>query len=127
MATPIESVVRTAQTPEQAKVFVAMLMAEGIPARTDGESLADEFATSRRLMNLLGTKVMVPTQSLERAREILQPPAVDPEELARQALAEAPVAVVPDTLPTTRQGPPRWRYWILLLLPLVTGVLLALY
>jgi hypothetical protein len=87
MTTPIETVVRVAATPAQAKIFVAMLQAEGIPARTDGDSLVDEFAASRRLMNLLGTKVFVPTASLARAQEILAPVAVDPAELEREAMA----------------------------------------
>jgi hypothetical protein len=84
---PIESVVRVATTPAQAKIFVAMLEAEGIPARTDGDTLTDEFAASRRLMNLIGTKVFVPTASLARAQEILRPVAVDAAELEREALA----------------------------------------
>lgn len=87
MSEPIETCVRTANTPAQAKIFVAMLQAEGIPARVEGESLTDEFATSRRMMNLTGTKVMVPTKSIERAREILEPMQVDPEALEREALA----------------------------------------
>jgi hypothetical protein len=87
---PIESVAAVAATAAQAKVFVALLAAEGIPAHTDGDSLTDEFAASRRLMNLMGTKVLVPTPSLERAREILQPSDVDAEELTRQALAAGP-------------------------------------
>ncbi len=90
MSKPIETVVRVASTPSQAQIFVAMLQAEGIPARIEGDSLTDEFAASRRLMNLIGTKVMVPTSSLERAREILQPTQVDPAELEREALAADP-------------------------------------
>lgn len=90
MNEPIESVVRVASTPSEAKIFVAMLRAEGIPARTDGDSLVDEFAASQRLMNLIGTKVIVPTRSLARAREILQPEPVDPVELERAALAASP-------------------------------------
>ncbi|MBL8738825.1 MAG: hypothetical protein JNL12_20515 [Planctomycetes bacterium] len=90
MSEPIESVARVASTPSEAKIFVAMLRAEGIPARTDGDSLVDEFAASQRLMNLVGTKVIVPTSSLARAREILQPEPVDPVELERAALAASP-------------------------------------
>lgn len=90
MSQPIESVARIARTPSEAKIFVAMLQAQGIPARVDGDSLADEFAASQRLMNLSGTKVMVPTSSLERAREILQPEPIDPDELERAALAGSP-------------------------------------
>lgn len=88
MSHPIESVARVAATPGQAKVFVALLQAAGIPARVEGDSLADEFAASRRLMNLLGTKVMVPTASLAEARALLEPVAIDEEDLSRQALAE---------------------------------------
>jgi hypothetical protein len=90
MSQPIESLARVASTPAQAKIFVAMLAAEGIPARVDGDSLVDEFAASQRLMNLVGTRVMVPTSALQRAQELLQPLQVDPHELVRQALAEAP-------------------------------------
>jgi len=124
VTTPIESVARIAQTPAQAKVFVAMLMAEGIPARVEGDSLADEYAASRRLLNLMGTRVMVPTQSLDRAREILQPVAIDPEELERQALAEAPTDLTAPccALAIGAAGRTRWPW--LLLLP-VLG--LALY
>ena len=34
-------------TPDQAKIYVAMLEAEGIPAFVDGNSSADEFAMSK--------------------------------------------------------------------------------
>jgi hypothetical protein len=129
VSTPIEAVVRTANTPAQAKVYVAMLMAEGIPARIDGDSLTDEFAASRRLMNLMGTNVMVPTQSLARAREILQPVAIDPAELERQALAEAPQTFVPPTAATATasggEANRSWTWWALLLLPMLAALLLA--
>lgn len=89
MSQPIESVARVASTPAQAKVFVSMLQAEGIPARVEGDSLVDEFAASQRLMNLVGTRVMVPTSALQRAQEILQPMQVDPDKLDRAAAVGA--------------------------------------
>jgi len=87
MTTPIATVVRIAATPAEAKVLAARLQAEGIPAHVDGDSLSDEVAVSRRLMNLNGTRVMVPTASLERAREILASEVCDAAELEQQALA----------------------------------------
>jgi hypothetical protein len=87
MSQPIASVVHTARSPEEAKLLAARLQAEGIPATVEGDGLVDEFAMSRRLMNLLAVRVMVPTSSLERAREILGPVEVDDDELERQALA----------------------------------------
>lgn len=96
MTQPLATVARVASTPEQAKVFVALLQSEGIPAYVDGDSLTDEFAMSRRLMNLTSVRVMVPTASLERAREILTTGAIDEEELEQQALASAaPEAATP--------------------------------
>lgn len=71
MSQPLASVVRVAKSPAEAQLFVAMLESAGIPAYVEGESLADEFAMSRKLMNLGGTSVMVPTSSLARAREVL--------------------------------------------------------
>lgn len=99
MTTPIESVLCTAATPAQAKIYVAVLQAAGIPARIEGESLADEFAASQRLMGLLGSRVFVPTSSLERARELLQPNAVSPEDLTQQAMAAPPVEQPPTHSP----------------------------
>lgn len=87
MTDPIASVVRTANTPSQAKVWAALLQAEGIPARVDGDVLADEIAVSMRVMNRSGVKVLVPTSSLARANEILDAAHVDEAELERQALA----------------------------------------
>ena len=87
-STPV--VVRTAATPAQAKVFVALLQAEGIPAHIDGDSLVDEFIMSRRLMNLTGVRVLVPADAAARAHEILRTTAVDEDELTQQALAEEP-------------------------------------
>lgn len=112
MTDPIASVVRVAATPEQAKIFVAMLQAEGIPATVEGDSLADEFAMSRRLMNLGGTRVMVPTSSLARAREILDVGDVDAADLEAQALAADPlVAAAAAARPVP---PPRPVPWFLL-------------
>jgi hypothetical protein len=71
MSQPLASVVRVAKSAAEAQLFVAMLESAGIPAYVEGESLADEFAMSRKLMNLGGTSVMVPTSSLARAREVL--------------------------------------------------------
>ena len=90
MSDAIEVVAKVAATPAQAQVLVALLRAEGIPARIEGESLTDEFAASRRLMNLLGVKIMVPAASVVRARELMTPADVDPDELTRQALAAKP-------------------------------------
>jgi hypothetical protein len=89
MTQPIASVAVVAKSVAQAKVFVALLRAEGIPAHLDGDSLADEIAISRQVMNLNGTRVMVPTNSLEQARELLAHAVVDQDELERQALNAA--------------------------------------
>lgn len=87
MTEPLYRVVRTANTPDQAQLFVALLQAEGIPAHVDGAGLADEFVTSRRMLNLAAVKVLVPTASLEQAREVLAPVDIDLDELERQAMA----------------------------------------
>lgn len=87
MNDPISVVVKVAATPDQAKVYVALLQSAGIPAHVEGDALADEVAISRRVMNLGGVRVMVPPSSLERARDILKPTAIDEEDLAAQALA----------------------------------------
>lgn len=89
---PLASVVKVAADPAQAKLLAARLQAEGIPAYIEGDSLADEMAMSQRLMNLTGVKVLVPTTSLERAKELLGPDdvAIGLDELTAQALAAAP-------------------------------------
>jgi hypothetical protein len=123
----IESLVRVATTPAQAKVFVALLQGAGIPARIEGELLADEFATSRAMLNMIGTRVFVPTASLAAAQDILHPVAIDDDELARQALA-APA----DDSPAWGTGhlpPARPFAWFLILLnlfPLVAWLVLTL-
>ena len=86
------AVARVATTPNEAKILVALLQAEGIPAHVDGESLADEVALSQRAMNLQGVRVIVPTSSLEQAREILADTAVPESELEAQALAAGELA-----------------------------------
>ena len=78
MGAPIAVLAKVAATPEQAKVWVSMLQAHGIPAHVDGESLVDDYAISRRLMNLLGVRVMVPGTCVERARELLATHEVKP-------------------------------------------------
>jgi hypothetical protein len=129
MTTPIESVVKVAATPSQAKIYVAMLQAAGIPARVDGDSLVDEFAAARRLVNLMGTQVMVPTGSLELARDVLQPANVDQAELERQALAATDaesVAQRPTKPATTTSSSSELPWLLLVLLPLLAAVAYAL-
>jgi hypothetical protein len=107
MSQPIASVVKVASTTQEAKVLVALLQAEGIPAHIEGDSLADEVAVSRRLINLNGTRVMVPTASLEQAREVLANMKVDDDELEQQALgADHPESPVPPPAPPA--PPKRW-------------------
>lgn len=95
---PITSVVRVAATTSQAKILVAQLQAAGIPAFVEGDSLADEVAVSRRMLNLNGTRVMVPTQSLAAAREVLAEAQVPVEDLEAQAIG----AEDPETPPMRR-------------------------
>lgn len=125
MSEPIASVVRTAANPDQAKVLVALLQAEGVPAHVDGDALADEVAMSRRLMNLAGVRVMVPTHSIERAREILEHAAVEDDELERQALAAAESEVLP-TPPSTKPMPVLWLlagvFLVAGLIALISGI-----
>lgn len=80
------TVVRIANSHDQAKVYVALLKAAGIPAFCDPDHASDEFAITQRMMNLSNVQVIVPTSELERAREVLAPMEVSPEELERQAL-----------------------------------------
>ena len=86
MGEPISAVVKVANTPAQAKIYVAMLEAEGIPAFVDGDSAADEFAMSQRMLNVINVRVLVPTDTLSRARAILEPSEVRIDDLTRQAL-----------------------------------------
>lgn len=119
-----EAVACIASTPAAAMVFVARLHAEGIPARVEGDSLADEFAASRRLMNLMGTRVLVPRQALAAAWAILQPVAIEPSELERQALAAGPVANA--GAPPPAAAGPSWSWKLLMLLPLLAVAAVAL-
>lgn len=122
MSNPIESVARIANNPSQAKIFVAMLAAEGIPARIEGESLVDEFAASQRMLNLVGTRVMVPTAALQRAQEILQPVQIDPAELERAALGAMPEFPAGSTAQQSASATsPSWTPVLLLLLVLAIG------
>ncbi len=111
MNAPTTSVVRIASTAAQAKIFVALLQAEGIPAHTDGDSLADEVAVSRRLIHLNGTRVLVPTNSLERSREILEAVQIADDELSAQALA----AENPEPPAPSRSDAPKASRWPLLM------------
>lgn len=108
--------VRVATTPLQAKLFVALLQAEGIAAMLEGDTLTDEFATSRRLMNVSGTEVKVAIADLERAREILDgvAGAIDDDELERQALAAEPAEPNPAPQQPSRTLS-RWPMNLLLL------------
>ncbi|HEX6810070.1 MAG TPA: DUF2007 domain-containing protein [Planctomycetota bacterium] len=125
MDKPLSAVVRVAASPAQAKIFVALLQAEGIPAYVEGDSLADEFASSRRLVNLIGTEVKVPTSSLERAREILEKVEIDPAELEQQALAAADGEV---PVPPREPRPPRTHgIWPLVVASVAAVVFLGLW
>lgn len=86
MGASFESVVIVAKSVHQARLMVALLQAEGIPARVDGECLVDEFAASQQLMNVLGTAVYVPTSALQRARDIIAPRHVDIAQLDESAM-----------------------------------------
>lgn len=98
-------VVRTAQTPAQAQIFVALLQSEGIPAFVEGGSLTDEYAASRRLMNLMGVRVMVPASERERALEVLTGAEVPADELEAQALAAAPEVTAASAGPRAAPAP----------------------
>lgn len=115
MTQPLASTVRIATTPEQAKILVAQLQAEGIPAHVDGNSLADEFAMSRRLMNLTGVRVMVPTKSLEQAHEILARTVdIAPDDLEQQALTADDAEQAPVDRQRNVPPPARRSIWPLL-------------
>lgn len=125
MSKSIELLAKVAATPGQAQVWVTLLQANGIPARVDGDSLVDEFAASRRLMNLMGVNVMVPADCVEQARELLRPAEIDPEELARQAMAEAVTTMTPEIALRSSDLAANWRWTLLVLLPLIVLAALA--
>jgi hypothetical protein len=117
---------RIASTAAEAKVLVALLRGEGIAATVDGDSLADEIAISRRLMNLNGVRILVPAAQLEEARAFLADTAVPPDELEAQAMAEPPEAA-PATPATAVGARPRRRRFMPLLIVLGAALLLALW
>jgi len=127
MDRPLSAVVRVAATPDQAKVFVALLQAEGIPAYSEGDMLADEVAVSRRLMNVGGTRVLVPSASLERAREILGNAEVDPAELEQQALAAADAEHLPEPPQPEPPVSARTLRWALVVASVAAVVFLCLW
>lgn len=62
------------QVPDQiqANLICGILQSERISATLEGESLIDSWAVSQRVLGLLGTRVLVPAEDLERARAILE-------------------------------------------------------
>ena len=72
----------SAKNASEAQLIRAVLESAGIPARTEGDHLADEWAASQRLMGQLGTTVRVPAHQLDAARAALAE--------ARQAASDTP-------------------------------------
>ena len=115
-----DQIVRVANTAAEAKVLVAILQAEGIPAYVDSASLADEFAMARQMMNLQGVQVRVPEGAVERAREVLANAQVDDADLEAQALAAAPEPVLASATPAGSGV----TWWALALVVLAGGIIL---
>jgi hypothetical protein len=128
MSEPTSVVVKVAATPDEAKVYAARLQAEGIPAFVDPDAAADEFAITQRLMNLTNVRVMVPASDLERAKEILAPTELSPEELAAQALAVTDGAETParSRPPAPITATPR-SFWVALVATFAALVFLVLW
>lgn len=124
MTKPIAAVAAVATTPDLAKVLAARLNATDIPAFVEGDSLEDAVGLSRRLMNTSGTRVMVPSQSIAAAKEILDAVPVDDAELEAQALAAADPEQPPQPSP---RDPPRRSRWPLLLASTAALTFLALW
>jgi hypothetical protein len=104
--------VLVAKTPAEAAVVVGLLRGAGIPATVEGSSLADELAVSRRMLNLVGTHVLVPASSEYLAREVIaagreagSQPHFDEEALdAAAAPAVEQPAPAPALQPPARRG-----------------------
>jgi hypothetical protein len=126
MSNPGPVLARVASTPAEAKVLVALLRGEGIAASVDGDSLADEVAISRRLMNLNGVRILVPAAQLEQARAFLADTAVPHDELEQQAMAE-PGEAAPATPHPAADARPRRRRWMPVLVVFGVALLLALW
>jgi len=60
-----------ARSRAEAQVVEALLQSAGIPVYVPGLLLQDDFAVSQRAMGLLGVKVEVPRDDLERAKQVL--------------------------------------------------------
>lgn len=123
MSNPLSVVAKVASTPDQAKIYVALLQAEGIPAYVEGGALADEFAMSQRLMNLGSVKVMVPASSLDKAKEILQPAEIDEDDLAAQAMSATGAVETPPAQRVQAQAKQPWSpvVWIALIATVVVA------
>ena len=61
-----------AKTPFEARVVAGVLDDAGVPHFVEGGVLADEFATTQRMMNLQSVAVRVPETHLDAAREALE-------------------------------------------------------
>lgn len=80
--------IHVARNPIDAKIVVAMLQGEGIPAYAEGDMPNDTFSLSQQMLNLRGTRIIVPASSRELAASILaNARTIDDAELAAQALA----------------------------------------
>ena len=68
---PEPVVFHTAANPVEGRIVAGILQEAGIPTYVQGELLSDEFAVSRRLMNLQGVTLHVPSDRLAEAQRVL--------------------------------------------------------
>ncbi len=82
------AVVIRASDDQEAQLIAAILRGHGITVFVEGSSLMDEWAVSQRMLGQIGVEVKVPSDSLEKAQEILANARKSGEELSREEGSE---------------------------------------
>lgn len=113
----------TASSAFEARILSTILSEAGIPNHVPGESLADEFAVSQRLVNLQGADIHVPPDLVEQARAAIESarPETDArlEELAMAAGSEPDAETAPRPQPQVSPPSPGSGRKTLLIIGLV--------
>lgn len=114
---------RIARTPFEARVIAAVLESAGIPTVLPDGMLADEFASSQRLMNLQNVRVLVPRARLAEAEEVLKEARRIGAELEPDAELVSEGEEPGETLaPVSAARPPKSRTGLAVLFAITTVV-----